>query len=959
MGRMKTLGVLVALVCLAMQTAPMVASPSAGVRGPDDATTYYLKARRIYLLHEGTVERKDGAQPGNPEKGYVENGWLLVRDGRIAKVGTGPLDPGLIPVIDLGEASILPGLVSMDLDAFKGRDPKKLGPRYLARDKFNPYADFRSEWRHGVTAGRIGVPEVRFVGGVGAVVRMAAEPAESRVLVGRSDLSVFFTAKAGRGEPPFVDIPFPSSNDVPYPPSTPRRPKTRMGRIVALKRVIAKARAVEPGPSTGEEMRQLLALKAFLESGRPLRFVAHRAEDILQVIDAVRATGVKAYIAGAEEAHLVADALAAAKIPVVVDVDNDLFQPERTSYDPVKPWRGDAKAAAALEARGVKVVLGGRVDDLLLSAAEAVGAGMPPVAALKAVTSRPARLLGLGARIGSIAPGQDADLIAVNGDPLSSRSHVQKVWVRGRQAWDIDGEVDRALVVRAGLILDGTGRMIENGEVLIEKGRVVACGRAVPIPAGARVVDAGPDAVVTPGFIDAFGSVGLEGDSTVVGPDVDYSSVFRTTTPAARRAAVNGVTTAVVGPSRASLQGVRMIAVKTSFEDGSDPVTDALAAVAIQVGGTRSQAAKSLDGQLKRAKSYDDKWKAYEAALEKWKKGEVAPKPAIKKPAAQQPAAKKPAKNAKGKESQDALSGTWQGTLKGGPLPEPLPVVLKVRLDGTKVSGTVTNPVDSDVEADVTGTFEKGSLHLDIDVETPFGKPTLDAKLGPADHLKGTVKIGSFVSMDYEAKRTAKVAPKITVKASTAPTPVAVAPGKPKAPKKDEKLEPWRGVLAGSVGLVIRVSTPGQVLAVADVMKRYGLEFVLEGAKPLLPILDRVPEGLAVIHDNALVELQKKGRRTFVAALLEREGHRLAFGSRGTWRASELLRLVRGAVRAGLGPETALRALTYDAARILRMEDKVGSLQKGRDGDVLVFSGDPLDARSRLLRVFVRGREVK
>lgn len=706
-------------------------------------------------------------------------------------------------------------------------------------------------------------------------------------------------------------------------------------------------------------MRQLLALKAFLASGRPLRIVAHRAEDILQAVDAVRATGIQAYIAGAEEAHLVADALAAAKIPVVVDVDNDLFQPERTSYDPVKPWRGDAKAAAALEARGVNVILGGRVDDLLLSAAEAVGAGMSPVAALTAVTSRPAKLLGLGARIGSIAPGQDADLIAVNGDPLSSRSHVQAVWVRGRQAWDIDGEVDRALVVRAGLILDGTGRMIENGEVLIEKGRVVACGRAVPIPAGARVVDAGPQAVVTPGFVDAFGSVGLDGDSTSVGPDVDYSSVFRTLTPAARRAAMKGVTTAVVGPSRTSIQGVRMVALKTSFEDGSDPVTDALAAMVIQVGGTRSQAAKSLDGQLKRAKSYDSKWKAYEAALEKWKKGEVAPKPAAKKPAAPSPTPKKPAKETKGKEAQDALSGTWQGTLKGGPLPEPLPVVLKVALHGTKVSGTVTNPVDSDVEADVTGSFEKGSLHLEIDVETPFGKPSLDAKLDPADHLKGTVTIGSFVSMDYEAKRTAKIAPKITVKASAAPVPAAVAPGKPKAPKKDEKLEPWRGVLAGSVGLVIRVSTPGQVLAAADVMKRYGLEFVLEGAKPLLAILDRIPEGLAVIHDNALVERRKKGKRTFVAALLERQGHRLAFGSRGTWRSSELLRLVRGAVRAGLGPETALRALTYDAARILRLDDKVGSLQKGRDGDVLIFSGDPMDARSRLLKVFVRGREVK
>ncbi|WP_197318763.1 amidohydrolase [Saccharomonospora sp. NB11] len=64
------------------------------------------------------------------------------------------------------------------------------------------------------------------------------------------------------------------------------------------------------------------------------------------------------------------------------------------------------------------------------------------------------------------------------------------------------------------------------------------------------------------------------------------------------------------------------------------------------------------------------------------------------------------------------------------------------------------------------------------------------------------------------------------------------------------------------------------------------------------------------------------------------------------------------AVKDGLDPETALRALTVNPARILGLDDKVGALKPGLDADVVIWSGDPLDVMNRALRVFVRGREV-
>jgi imidazolonepropionase-like amidohydrolase len=64
------------------------------------------------------------------------------------------------------------------------------------------------------------------------------------------------------------------------------------------------------------------------------------------------------------------------------------------------------------------------------------------------------------------------------------------------------------------------------------------------------------------------------------------------------------------------------------------------------------------------------------------------------------------------------------------------------------------------------------------------------------------------------------------------------------------------------------------------------------------------------------------------------------------------------AVKEGLDTETALRALTVNPARILRLDDRVGALRPGLDGDVVLWSGDPLDVMNRALRVFIGGREV-
>ncbi len=60
----------------------------------------------------------------------------------------------------------------------------------------------------------------------------------------------------------------------------------------------------------------------------------------------------------------------------------------------------------------------------------------------------------------------------------------------------------------------------------------------------------------------------------------------------------------------------------------------------------------------------------------------------------------------------------------------------------------------------------------------------------------------------------------------------------------------------------------------------------------------------------------------------------------------------------GLDRDVAIEALTINPARIIGVADRLGSLEAGKDGDVVVWSGDPLDVLSRVERAFLDGREI-
>ena len=564
-----------------------------------------------------------------------------------------------------------------------------------------------------------------------------------------------------------------SGSDVPFVPAEPQRPGSRLGRMQALDAALSAARA-------GADDRAHAALRGFIDAGRPLRFRAERAVDISQALEAAKALGLPAYLSGVQEGHRVLEALQGSDLGVVLEIDDRLSNLGSDTVDEVDPLREDPDCFSKLRRAGLRVAIDAKGGDLLLAAAMAHDGG-PGLAALRAVTLEAARLLGVDDRCGSLAAGKDADFAVVNGHPLSSQSHVLETWVGGERVWkrvrDAEDQTD-AVVLRAGRVYDGLGGVHEDAEVLIVDGVVVECGPRVAHPKYARVIDAGPDAVITPGFVDAHGHVGYGSDNTAVDAQVETYRAFVVARADARALAKAGVTTVLAAPRNVGGSGARVVAVKTAGESAEELVSDRLAAMKINTPNGPTGAGGMVNSLLQRAKKYDKSWKDYETALAKWKAEQAKAKDAPAKAASSAKAAPAAPSKDDGKKKEaaasDPVTGTWEGKidLSSAPIPAPdggteASITLMLRLQGKKVTGSVKADLGDETLA-AEGTLDGKKLRLEMampegPIPIPDAKILIDATLDGPDHMAGTLSIAGMIEAKLEATRTEKGAPTIKV----------------------------------------------------------------------------------------------------------------------------------------------------------------------------------------------------
>ena len=172
----------------------------------------------------------------------------------------------------------------------------------------------------------------------------------------------------------------------------------------------------------------LEALIPVVEGKTPLLVRVHRASDILQVLRLARDEKIKVILEGAEEGWLVAPQIAAAGVGVIIDSQADL-------PDSFESLGARLDNAARLQAAGVTVAIMGSRDvnnmrQQRFNAGLAVANGLPREAAMATVTSNVAKIWGM-AGVGSLAVGQEADVVLWTGDPLETSTWPVTMFIGG------------------------------------------------------------------------------------------------------------------------------------------------------------------------------------------------------------------------------------------------------------------------------------------------------------------------------------------------------------------------------------------------------------------------------------------------------------------------------------------------------------------------------------------------
>src|SRR5690606_14396058 len=169
---------------------------------------------------------------------------------------------------------------------------------------------------------------------------------------------------------------------------------------------------------------------------------------------------------------------------------------------------------------------------------------------------------------------------------------------------------------------------------------------------------------------------------------------------------------------------------------------------------------------------------------------------------------------------------------------------------------------------------------------------------------------------------------------------------------RDLKMETLAKVLRGEIPALITAQRATEVLAALRLQQEFGFRLILDGAAEAYMVIDEIrAAGVPVIlHPTMARHSGTLENATLESARILRDAGipvALQSGYEGYVPKTRVV-LFEAAMAAayGLPFEQALATVTIDAARILGIADRVGSLEKGKDGDVAIFDGDPFEYTS-------------
>lgn len=393
------------------------------------APTYVIRGARIV-----TVSGAD-----------IENGSIVVSNGRIAAVGSNVTAPAGALEVDARGLTVYPGMIDLgtnmgllEIPAVGASvDTQELGemnPNISAVWSINPSSAHIDVTRVGGITSVLSMPAGGTISGQAAFINLAGSTPREMAVVPQAALVVEFPRVGGGGG---FAAQLAAQQGI-----TQDALAQRDRRVEELRRMFRDAlaygraqdayRADPKSVPRPESDLKLAALVPYARGERPVIFRAEREREIRAVVRFAEETRLKPIIIGGSDAWKVASFLKQHNVPVILDSVLNLPLREDDAYDALY------ENASKLQAAGVSFCIstgdsGAHVRDLPFQAGMASAYGLPKAEALKAVTLYPAQILGVADRLGSIEQGKLANLVITDGDLLEPRTNIRYLFIGGRQ----------------------------------------------------------------------------------------------------------------------------------------------------------------------------------------------------------------------------------------------------------------------------------------------------------------------------------------------------------------------------------------------------------------------------------------------------------------------------------------------------------------------------------------------
>lgn len=397
-----------------------------------------------FLLRGAAIHTMAGPQ--------IENGSVLVRNGKITGVGKNIAAPKDVKVIDAKGLHVYPGLIDAGTEVGlieirsvrETLDLTELGlfnPQLVALTAVNPSSEHIPVTRaNGITTVAT-LPQGQLISGQVSLIHLDGWTTEEMGLSRNAALHmripwVQLTAR-GPGDDDEAAAPRPGAAVLSFATAKQNFDK----QMAELNEFFDRSRRYKLAKEARlPDFRTDLKLEAMipvLDGSRPVLTTAIREREIRDAIAFADKQKIKIILSQATEAYKVTKEIKERDIPVILGPTLALPLNEDDPYDRSYTTPADLQKAGIRFAIGTFAASFSR--NLPYQAAQAVAFGLPHDDALRAITRNAAEIWGVGDRIGTIEEGKWADLMITDGDPLEARTQIRRLFIKGKPV-DLDNK---------------------------------------------------------------------------------------------------------------------------------------------------------------------------------------------------------------------------------------------------------------------------------------------------------------------------------------------------------------------------------------------------------------------------------------------------------------------------------------------------------------------------------------